>query len=64
MDGRAISLVWRAARVAAVDEADSLDGLADKLAAKGVNLIVLPRSDPERRAAIAKLAATIEGRTP
>lgn len=63
INGRLISFVWRAARLAAIDEADGLDGLADKLAEKGVDLIVLPQDGTERRAVIAKLAAMIEGRT-
>lgn len=64
IDGKTITLVWRGARVAAVDEADSLDGLADKLAAKGVTLIILPQGGPERSAALARLAAMLDGRTP
>lgn len=63
IDGRSIAMIWRAARVAAIDEDGSLDGIANSLAAKGVKLVVLPRSGAERTDAIAKLAAMIEGRT-
>lgn len=62
LDGFAIPLIWRSARVAAIEEADDYDGLEQKLAGKGVALVILPTDTQERAKATRKLAAMIEGK--
>lgn len=54
--------VWRSARVAALDAHEVHDGIADKLAAKGVELVVLPQEASDRAKALVKLAAMINRR--
>jgi hypothetical protein len=63
LDGLAIRLIWRSARVAAIEEVDVHDGLEHQLAGKGVALVILPTDTQERAKATAKLAAMIDGRT-
>jgi hypothetical protein len=54
--------VWRSARVAALDAPEVHDGIADKLAARGVELVVLPLEASDRAKALVKLAAMINRR--
>ena len=43
LDGFQIPLIWRAARVAAVEDATAPPDLAERLAAKGIDLFRLPQ---------------------
>ncbi|MGQ9369605.1 DEAD/DEAH box helicase [Azospirillum sp. ST 5-10] len=60
--GVSIPWFWRAARVAAAEEADTPDSVVDSFAAKGVDLYRLPRDAGARSAAIATLAVVLKGR--
>jgi hypothetical protein len=59
VDGFSIPLVWRKARIAAVERADAPPDLAEGLAGKGIDLVVLPTNGDERRQAIAGLVAAL-----
>ena len=62
--GFPIKWIWRASRVAAVDDAGSPVDLADLLASKGIDLVRLPGHSEERIAAVARLASILEGKQP
>ncbi len=59
VEGVRIDLIWRAARLGAIEEDLASHGLVERLAAKGVELIVLPRAAEARRAALACLAEAL-----
>jgi hypothetical protein len=59
VDGLVIPNVWRSARIVAIEESDAPKGLADRLAAKGVELFILPSKPTDRSTALAKLATMI-----
>jgi hypothetical protein len=59
--GFSVKWIWRASRVAAVDDAGAPVDLADSLAAKGIDLVRLPQEAEERSAAVARLASILEG---
>ena len=62
INGFQIDWIWRAARVAAVEDANAPSALSAQLAAKGIELIRLPQPAESRKAAIARLAAILEER--
>lgn len=61
VDGYMLTLVWRSARVAAAEQSDAPPWLNHKLAAKGIELVLLPAYLPARNEAIARLAAMLGG---
>lgn len=61
IDGHSLSLIWRAARIAAVEEQSAPLGLADQLAAMGIELIVLPTNKAARATKVAELASMLGG---
>ncbi|HBO46163.1 MAG TPA: ATP-dependent helicase [Planctomycetaceae bacterium] len=61
IDGFRIALIWRAARIAAVDEEMAPSDLAEKLAAKGIELILLPKDETLRLQARSNLAVLLGG---
>jgi hypothetical protein len=54
-----INMIWRSARVAAVELFEAPNGLGDKLAAKGIDLVLLPEGAHEREQQIVKLASLL-----
>lgn len=63
INGSVITYVWRAARIAAVEESEISPGLQETLAAKGVDLVILPAAPAERAATVTKLAEMIDRRS-
>jgi hypothetical protein len=61
IDGYRIDMIWRAARIAAVEQDNAPPGLSDKLAAKGIELVVLPSERDGRQRAMASLAIVLGG---
>ena len=61
IDGYRIDLIWRAARIAAVEQDNVPPGLPDKLAAKGIELVLLPSERDARSRAVASLAVALGG---
>lgn len=59
-DGYSLPWIWRKPRVAAAEQEGAPVGLADCLAIKGIDLVLLPPSGPERAEAIAHLATLLE----
>jgi hypothetical protein len=57
--GVRIDLIWRAARLGAIDEDLASHALVERLAAKGLELIVLPRAAEGRHAALTRLAEAL-----
>lgn len=57
--GVRIDLIWRTARLGAIEEDLASHDLVERLAAKGVELIVLPRTAEARSVALARLAAAL-----
>lgn len=64
VDGVTVPWFWRAARVAAIEDADATEDLADSLAAKGVDLYPLPRNPRQRSATLATLSNVLKDRNP
>ena len=64
IDGFPIKWIWRASRVAAVEDAAAPVDLSGSLAAKGIDLVRLPDQAEERIAAVARLASILEGKQP
>lgn len=64
LDGHSVPLIWRSARIAAIEEQSAAPGLADQLATMGIELIVLPTNNAARAAKVAELAAMLEGVVP
>lgn len=60
IEGFEVAMIWRAARIAAVERAVAPKTLADGLAAKGIDLVLLPEKNPERGQQIAELARLLE----
>jgi len=60
IDGLAIPHVWWSARIPAVEESEAPDNLADRLAARGVELFILPSNPTDRPSALARLATMID----
>lgn len=54
-----IEWIWRAHRIAAVEEGKAPVALAEQLAAKGIELVSLPQEPTERTASIARLASML-----
>jgi hypothetical protein len=63
IDGFEIPLIWRSARIAAVEKAIAPSVLSERLAAKGIDLVLLPANDPERGQEIRRLADLLEGKS-
>jgi Lhr-like helicase len=61
IDGYRVDLIWRAARMAAAEQNTAPPNLGDKLAAKGIELVLLPSERNARRRALATLAAVLGG---
>ena len=59
--GFTIPWIWRKQRVAAVNQAEAPTDLATRLAAKGIELVLLPTESTERAVAVAELAALLGG---
>lgn len=62
IEGISIPLIWRSARVAALEQADAPVAIDETLAAKGIELVVLPADAAERAAAIGRLCSLLTGR--
>jgi hypothetical protein len=54
--GFQLKWIWRSHRVAAVEADAAPDDLPDRLAAKGIDLVMLPAGDPDRAPVVARLA--------
>lgn len=61
IDGFRLDLIWRKARIAAADADVAPPELANKLAAKGIDLTLLPADPAQRAESIATLAAALAG---
>ena len=59
--GLRVHWIWRSARVAAVESVDGTAELEAELAAKGIELVLLPADEPPRAVATARLAALLGG---
>jgi hypothetical protein len=59
IDGYRVDLIWRAARMAAAEQGTAPSGLLDKLAAKGIELVLLPSEQNARSQALANLATVL-----
>ena len=59
VDGVSIPWVWRKARVAAIEEPPSHDGVLEKLRAKGVQVFELPEQEGARLDVLSQLRATL-----
>jgi hypothetical protein len=64
IDGYRVDLIWRAARMAAAEQDAAPPKLGDKLAAKGVELVLLPSEKNARRQALINLAAVLGAKPP
>jgi DEAD/DEAH box helicase/Domain of unknown function (DUF1998)/Helicase conserved C-terminal domain len=62
IDGFQIEWIWRASRVAAVEDASAPANLTERLASKGIDLMRLPREKENREPAIAQLASLLNGK--
>ena len=63
IDGYRVELIWRATRMAAAEQNTAPSKLAEKLAAKGIELILLPSDKAARSAALACLAEVVGGKS-
>jgi hypothetical protein len=61
IDGYRIKLIWRSARMAAVEQDTAPPKISEKLAAKGIELVLLPSEKGARGEALAHLTAVLEG---
>ena len=59
--GFTITWIWRKLRVAAVNLEDAPADLGTRLAAKGIDLVLLPQQSSERALAVEQLAALLQG---
>jgi Lhr-like helicase len=64
IDGLSLSLIWRTARIAAVEEAEAPPTIHETLAAKGLELITLPAEPAARAASIARLSTLLSPTKP
>ena len=62
VDGHSIELIWRSARIAAAEEGSVPPGLNDNLAARGIELILLPSAGTARSQVLADLAVLLGGK--
>jgi hypothetical protein len=62
VDGHSIELIWRSARIAAAEEGSVPPGLNDDLAARGIELILLPSAGTARSQVLADLAVLLGGK--
>ena len=62
IDGHSIELIWRSARIAAAEEGSVPPGLNDDLAARGIELILLPSAGTARSQVLADLAVLLGGK--
>jgi len=62
IDGYPVELIWRAARMAAVEQDSAPPGLLDKLGAKGIELVLLPSERNARSQVLASLAVVLGGK--
>jgi hypothetical protein len=62
IDGHNIELIWRSARIAAAQEGALPPGLSDRLAARGIELVLLPAKAKARSHALAHLAVLLGGK--
>jgi len=62
IDGYRVDLIWRAARMAAAEQDAAPPKLGDKLAAKGVELVLLPSDKSARSQTLANLAVVLGGK--
>jgi hypothetical protein len=63
IDGYRVELIWRLARIAAVEEGSAPPGLLDKLAARGIEAILLPSEKSTRSHVLADLAVALGGKS-
>jgi hypothetical protein len=63
IDGYRVDLIWRTARMAAVEQDTAPPGLLDKLAVKGIELVLLPPERNARSQALASLAVVLGGKS-
>jgi hypothetical protein len=61
IDGYPVDLIWRAARVAAAEQDSAPADLSARLAAKGIELVLLPSEGDARSLALANLATVLGG---
>ena len=61
IDGHRVDLIWREARMAAVEQDAAPTNLAEKLTAKGIELVLLPSEKNARSQALANLAVVLGG---
>jgi Lhr-like helicase len=59
IDGYRVDLIWRTARMAAAEQDAAPAGLLDKLAAKGIELVLLPSEQNARSQSLADLAVVL-----
>ena len=64
IDGYRVDLIWRAARMAAAEEDAAPPNLVDKLAAKGVELVLLPSEKNARSQTLVNLASALGAKPP
>lgn len=62
INGYHVALIWRAARMAAVEQDSAPPKLGDKLAAKGIELVLLPSERSARSQALANLSVVLGGK--
>jgi hypothetical protein len=62
IDGYRVDRIWRAARMAAVEQDAAPPKLGDKLAAKGIELVLLPSEKSSRSQALQNLAVLLGGK--
>jgi hypothetical protein len=62
IDGYRVELIWRAARMAAAEQDTAPPKLGDKLAVKGIELVLLPSEKNARSQALANLAVVLGGK--
>jgi hypothetical protein len=63
IDGCRVDLIWRTARMAAAEQDSAPPKLGDKLAAKGIELVLLPSERSARSQALADLAVVLGGKS-
>lgn len=63
IDGCRVDLIWRSARMAAAEQDSAPPKLGDKLAAKGIELVLLPSERSARIQALANLAVVLGGKS-
>jgi len=64
IDGYRVELIWRAARMAAAEQETAPPKLGEKLATKGVELVLLPSEKSARNQTLVNLAGLLGAKTP